>query len=112
MGNNLDLAIGVGDLDDVAKVAGAALNLDALVQELLEGEDIEDLVASGLLSVDDELSCGAVPGQPLFLRSLFSPSSPLPCFLSTRARGRRMGICRGINAHLLGHLGGLGLLLL
>ena len=55
MGNNLDLAVGVGDLDDVAKVAGAALNLDALVQELLEGEDIEDLVASGLLSVDDEL---------------------------------------------------------
>ena len=55
MSDNLDLAIGVGDLDDVAKVAGAALNLDALVQELLEGEDIEDLVASGLLSVDDEL---------------------------------------------------------
>jgi hypothetical protein len=56
VGNNLDLAIGgLGDLDVVAKVADAALNLDLLVEELLEGGDVEDLVARGLRSVDDEL---------------------------------------------------------
>ncbi len=55
MGNDLDLAIGVGDLDGVAKVAGAAVDLDLLVEELLEGEDVENLVARGLLGVDNEL---------------------------------------------------------
>jgi len=44
-----------GDLDLIAQVAGTALNLDALVQELLKGGDVEDLVAGGLLGVDDEL---------------------------------------------------------
>lgn len=56
MGNDLDLAITLlGDLDGLAKVADTALNLDLLVQELLEPGDIEDLVAGGLRSVDDEL---------------------------------------------------------
>lgn len=56
MGNNLDLAVTLlGDLDGVAEVAGAAINLDAVVEELLEGGDVEDLVADGLRSVDDEL---------------------------------------------------------
>ena len=56
MGDNLDLAIaGLGDLDGLAEVAGAAVDLDALVEELLEGRDVEDLVARGLRSVDDEL---------------------------------------------------------
>jgi hypothetical protein len=54
--NNLDLAIaGLGDDDVLAKVTDTALNLDAVVEELLEGRDIEDLVASGLGSVDNEL---------------------------------------------------------
>lgn len=56
MGNDLDLAVTLlGDLDGVAKVADAALDLDALVQELLESRDIEDLVAGRLGGVDDEL---------------------------------------------------------
>ena len=56
VGNDLDLAIGLlGDLDVVAEVAGAALNLDAVVKELLEGLDVEDLVVDGLRAVDDEL---------------------------------------------------------
>lgn len=56
MGNNLDLAIaGLGDHDVLTKVTDTALDLDAVVEELLEGRDIEDLVASGLRSVDDEL---------------------------------------------------------
>lgn len=56
MRNNLDLAIaGLGDVDLVAQVADAALDLDAVVQELLEGRDVEDLVAGRLGGVDGEL---------------------------------------------------------
>jgi hypothetical protein len=54
--NDLDLSITLlGDLDNVAKVTGAALDLDAVVQELLESLDVEDLVVDGLRAVDDEL---------------------------------------------------------
>jgi hypothetical protein len=54
--HDLDLAIArLGDDDVVAEVADAALDLDAVVQELLEGGDVEDLVARGLRGVDDEL---------------------------------------------------------
>lgn len=54
--NDLDLAVALlGDLDDIAEVAGAALNLDAVVEELLESLDVEDLVVDGLRAVDDEL---------------------------------------------------------
>ena len=54
--NDLDLALALlGDLDDIAEVTGAALNLDAVVQELLESLDVEDLVVDGLRAVDDEL---------------------------------------------------------
>lgn len=56
VGNDLDLALALlGDLDGVAKVANAAVDLDLLVQEFLEGRDIEDLVARRLRGVDDEL---------------------------------------------------------
>lgn len=56
MGNDFDLALaGLGDDDLVAEVADAALNLDAVVQELLEGGEVEDLVVHGLRSVDDIL---------------------------------------------------------
>ena len=71
VGNDLDLALALlGDLDGLAEVADAALNLDLLVQELLEGRDIEDLVAGGLRGVDDELrgrerSAGARDGGVL-----------------------------------------------
>lgn len=54
--DNLDLALAnLLDGDVVTEVVGAALDLDAVLEELLEGGDVEDLVASGLLSVDDEL---------------------------------------------------------
>lgn len=54
--DDLDLAIAdLGDGDGVAEVADAALNLYAVVQELLESGDVEDLVVDGLGSVDDEL---------------------------------------------------------
>ena len=54
--NDLDLAIaGLGDDDLVTEVTDTALDLDTVVEELLEGGDIEDLVASRLRGVDDEL---------------------------------------------------------
>jgi hypothetical protein len=56
VGNDLDLAIGRGGDDNVvAEVVGAAVNLDVVLEELLEGGDVEDLVAGRLRSVDDEL---------------------------------------------------------
>ena len=56
MSDNLDLAITrLGDVDLVTEVTDTALDLDAVVQELLEGGDVEDLVARGLRSVDGEL---------------------------------------------------------
>lgn len=62
VGDDLNLAVTLlGDLDGVAEVAGAAINLDAVVKELLEGGDIEDLVAHGLRGVDDELRGASVP---------------------------------------------------
>ena len=54
--NDLDLSVTLlGDLDDIAEVTGAALDLDAVVKELLERLDVEDLVVDGLRAVDDEL---------------------------------------------------------
>jgi hypothetical protein len=59
VGNDLDLAVTLlGDNDGLAEVVGAALDLDALLEELLEGGDIEDLVVGGLRSVDDVLREG------------------------------------------------------
>ena len=56
VGNDLDLAIArLGDNNVVTEVADTALDLDAVVQEFLESGDVEDLVARGLRSVDDEL---------------------------------------------------------
>ena len=56
MGDDLDLALAsLLDNNGVAEVTGAALNLDAVVKELLESLEIEDLVVDGLRAVDDEL---------------------------------------------------------
>ena len=56
VGNDLDLSIGLlGDGDSVAEVSGAAINLDAVMQELLEGLNVENFVVHGLRTVDDEL---------------------------------------------------------
>lgn len=59
MGDDLNLALAsLLDLDVVTKVANAAVDLDLVLEELLEGGGVEDLVASGLLSVDNELEGG------------------------------------------------------
>lgn len=56
MSNDLDLSLaGLADLDGIAEVSGAAVHLDAVVEELLEGGHVEDLVRGGLRSIDDEL---------------------------------------------------------
>jgi hypothetical protein len=54
--SDLDLALTLLlDNDVVTKVVGATLDLDAVLEELLEGSDIEDLVAGRLRSIDDVL---------------------------------------------------------
>lgn len=73
----------VGDSDVVAKVTGAALNLDALLEESRESGRVEDAVLGGLGGVDDELNRGA---------------SQLP----RRLYGDRK--VRGGMVYLLGHL--------
>jgi len=54
--NNLDLSITLlRDLDGITKVTNTAVDLNLVLEELLEGGDVENLVAGGLRSVDDEL---------------------------------------------------------
>ena len=85
MRNNLNLAIArLRDLDGVAEVTDTAVDLDLLVQELLEGGDVEDLVAGGLRGIDDELR-------------------------AVRTTNLREPIDKGKETHLLGRLGGLAL---
>jgi len=56
MRNNLDLSITLlRDGHGVAEVSNASVNLDLILEEFLEGRDVEDLVAGGLGGVDDEL---------------------------------------------------------
>ena len=54
--HHLDLAIADGlDVDVVAEIARAAFDLDAVVEEFLEGAQVEDLVRDGLRAVDGVL---------------------------------------------------------
>lgn len=56
VGNDLDLALTLLlDNNVVTQVVGAALDLDAVLEELLEGSDVEDLVAGRLRSINDVL---------------------------------------------------------
>lgn len=71
VGNNLNLSSGsMLDLDLVAQVADTALNLDAVVQELLESSNVEDLVVDGLGGVDGVLGSDLL-GLTLSSASLF-----------------------------------------
>ena len=54
--NHLDLALSLlADNNGIPEVTGASINLDLVLEELLEGTDVEDLVAGGLRGIDDEL---------------------------------------------------------
>lgn len=56
MRHDLDLALAdLGDLDDVPEVADAVVDFDLVVEEFLEGGDVEDFVGGGLGGVDYEL---------------------------------------------------------
>ena len=56
MRNNLNLSIAdLLDLYNIAQVSNTAVDLDLVLEELLKGRDVEDLVAGGLRGVDDEL---------------------------------------------------------
>lgn len=56
MGGDLNLSIAnVLDLDLVAEVTDAVVDLDLVLEELLEGGDIKDLVGGRLGCVDDVL---------------------------------------------------------
>ena len=59
MRNNLNLALSLlADLYYITQISNAVVDLDLVVQELLKSGDIEDLVGSGLRSIDDELNGG------------------------------------------------------
>jgi hypothetical protein len=54
--DDLDLSItNLGDLDNITEVSDTAVNLDLVLKELLECGNVEDLVAGGLRSIDNEL---------------------------------------------------------
>lgn len=56
VGHHFDLAIpDLGDVDGVPEIANPVVHLDLIVQELLKGGNVEDLVADGLRTVDDVL---------------------------------------------------------
>lgn len=56
MCDNLDLSItDLRDGDVFAEVVGAALDLDAIVQEFLKRRQVKDLIADWLAGVDDVL---------------------------------------------------------
>jgi hypothetical protein len=53
MRHHLDLPVpDLLDIDLVAEITGASLNLDAVVEEFLEGRQVENLVAYRLRAVD------------------------------------------------------------
>ena len=56
MGHHLDLAIAnLRDVDGIAQVTDAAIDLDLIVEKLFESRQIKDLVADRLGAVDDVL---------------------------------------------------------
>jgi len=69
--NNLDLSIAdLGDLHNITEVTNAAVDLDLVLEELLEGGDVEDLIACGLRSVDDELRVLSFHSPQIFSPSI------------------------------------------
>ena len=64
VGHHLDLAItNLRDVDGVAQVTDAAIDLDLIVEKLFESRQIKDLVADRLGAVDGVLEGGDVSNQ-------------------------------------------------
>jgi len=56
MSDDLNLAItNGGDLNIVTEVTSSTFNFDTIVEELLVGGNVEDLVVNGLRSIDGVL---------------------------------------------------------
>ena len=55
MRHDLDLVITLADRDEIAEVPRAPVDLDSVLEELLEGGDIEDLVGCGCRAVNGVL---------------------------------------------------------
>jgi len=89
--DDLDLPVALlADGYHIAQVADAAVDLDAVVQELLEGADVEDLVAGGLGGVDDELCADddhvSYPWPPRSQNHSRARTNPQHCCQSFRFR--------------------------
>ena len=89
MRDDLNAAVAkVRDGDGVAKVAGASIDLDALLQEGGEGGWVEDAVVGGLLGVDDVL-CELINMRSRVVQASFTlPSSSSSALSSVRPSGR------------------------
>jgi hypothetical protein len=71
VGQDLNLSVtSLADRDVVAEVPGAAVDLDAVVKELLEGGDVEDLIVDRLRAVDDVLGKIVRPAQGWEMRNI------------------------------------------
>lgn len=62
LGSDTDLGLVRGDFDLAAKLTGLAVDLDAVMEELVEGIDIENLIINRLRAVDGELGNGLLSG--------------------------------------------------
>jgi len=99
--DNLNLSItNLADLDDITKVSDSSINLDLILEELLEGGDIEDLVACWLRGVDDELA--------VMLTNLFAFLIADSDLASTEESGAEGGAVVE-RSYLMGNLGSLAL---
>ena len=77
--NDLNLSIAdLGNLDDITKVSDTAVDLDLVLEELLEGGDVEDLVAGRLRSVDDELGSDSKHGTLAISQGSHGGGSRIP----------------------------------
>ena len=66
MCNDLNLSVALlAYLYGIPQIANAIIDLYFIVQELLEGRDIEDLVGGGLGGIDDELYIPQLVTSPI-----------------------------------------------
>jgi hypothetical protein len=93
MSNNLNLALTLlANGDSIAQIICATLNLDAVVQELLKGGKIENLVVYSLRGIDGEFLCdfGALLGRAALLEYVVS-------LLLSRPSGLRSTDSKAVN---------------
>ena len=96
MRNDLNLPVALlADLHRVAEISHSVVNFYLVVQEFLEGGDIEYFVRGGLRGVDDELLPGVLHQSRRFLKT---PSRSLGCATDLPGDFRRLATFRGRHA--------------